>query len=138
MSADKDRAVSESYIKKLHEVAGTGKEVSVPLHTDERVLARVTDGIYRQPGSAIRELIANSYDADATIVSVSTDAPRFDTIRVSDDGSGMSADVLANLIRHIGGSPKRTTRAQELEMSDPNNPLLSRYKQRRMIGKIGI
>jgi len=116
----------------------SGKEVSTTLHTDERVLARVTDGIYRQPGSAIRELIANSYDADATIVSVSTDAPRFDSIRVSDDGSGMSAEVLANLIRHIGGSAKRTSRAQDMEMSDPDNPTLSRYKRRRLIGKIGI
>ena len=38
------------------------------LRTDERVIARVTDGIYRQPGSAIRELVSNAYDADATRV----------------------------------------------------------------------
>ena len=44
------------------------------LATDDRVLARITDGIYRQPGSALRELIANAYDADAENVYIQTDA----------------------------------------------------------------
>jgi hypothetical protein len=38
--------------------------IATTLRTDKRVLARVTDGIYRQPGSAIRELISNAYEAD--------------------------------------------------------------------------
>ena len=62
--------------------------VSTTLKTDERVIARVTDGIYRQPASAIRELISNAYDADATRVVVKTDAPRFSRISVEDDGHG--------------------------------------------------
>ena len=45
------------------------------LRTDERVLARVTDGIYRQPGSAIRELMSNAYDADAKRVVIRTRPP---------------------------------------------------------------
>ena len=79
------------------------------------MLARITDGIYRQPGSALRELIANAYDADANNVYIQTDAPRFSTIRVRDDGRGLSIEALANLIHHIGGSPKRTQEGIGLE-----------------------
>ena len=95
---------ADKYVKQLHEAARTGKSVKLSLDTDDRVLARVTDGIYRQPASAIRELIANAYDADAKHVVVLTDAPRYSEILVRDDGNGMSAEVLVNLIQHIGGS----------------------------------
>ena len=61
----------------------TGKLCKAVLSTDDRVLARITDGIYRQPGSALWELIANAYDADAQNVYVQTDAPRFSKISVS-------------------------------------------------------
>lgn len=60
----------------------TGKSTKTVLKTDERVLARVTDGIYRQPSSALRELIANAYDADAEEVVISTDPPRFSRISI--------------------------------------------------------
>ena len=58
----------------------TGKPVETPLTTNERVLARITEGIYRQPASALRELISNAYDADAKQVVILTDAPRFSTL----------------------------------------------------------
>ena len=47
------------------DIEGSSSEspVKTVLRTDERVLARVTDGIYRQPGSALRELVSNAYDA---------------------------------------------------------------------------
>src|SRR5947209_7380028 len=49
------------------------------------------------PGSAIRELISNAYDADATRVVIKTDAPRFERISVEDDGHGMEPEALAHL-----------------------------------------
>lgn len=123
-------------LKKLNEAVSNGTAIETQLETDERVLARVTDGIYRQPASALRELIANSYDADATIVSVSTDAPRFNTIKISDNGTGMSPKTLIHLIRHIGGSAKRTQVGHELGMS--GNDLNYSAGGRKYIGKIGI
>jgi hypothetical protein len=45
--------------------------VQTIVQTNEQVIARVTDGIYRQPASALRELISNAYDADATRVGIS-------------------------------------------------------------------
>lgn len=107
------------------------------LRTDERVLARVTDGIYRQPGSAIRELLSNAYDADATRVVIRTDRPRFRTITVEDDGIGMTPETLAHLLHHIGGSAKRSHEGADLGITSRGNPLTS-PGGRRLIGKIGI
>ena len=107
------------------------------LKTDERVLARVTDGIYRQPGSAIRELVSNAYDADAKQVVIKTDRPRFRTLSVEDDGIGMTPAVLARLLHHIGGSAKRSLEGSELGIASTADPMLS-PSGRRLIGKIGI
>lgn len=116
---------------------GTGNIVQTTLRTDERVIARVTDGIYRQPGSALRELISNAYDADATRVVIKTDAPRFERISVEDDGLGMGPEALAHLLLHIGGSAKRSEAGPGLGVTDSDDPMCS-PNGRRLIGKIGI
>lgn len=107
------------------------------LTTDQRVLARITDGIYREPAAALRELIFNAYDADAKNVWIQTDAPRFSEISVVDDGEGMNLDVLAYVVAHIGGSAKRTSIGSQLGLAQKKDPKLS-PGGRRMIGKIGI
>ena len=111
--------------------------VSTVLRTDERVLARVTDGIYRQPGSAIRELVSNAYDADAAQVVIKTDRPRFRALSVEDDGIGMTPATLAHLLHHIGGSAKRSLEGADLGITNRADPTLS-PSGRRLIGKIGI
>lgn len=116
---------------------GTQDVVQTVLKTDDRVIARVTDGIYRQPGSALRELISNAYDADATRVVIKTDAPRFDRISVEDDGHGMPPEVLAHLLLHIGGSAKRNDLGVSLGVTSSSDPMSSPLG-RRLIGKIGI
>ena len=87
------------------------------LETDELVLARITEGIYRQPSSALRELVSNAYDADATEVVILTDAPRFGQITVRDNGLGLSPEVLTQLVKHIGGSAKRSEIGKKLEIT---------------------
>ncbi len=111
--------------------------ISTTLRTDERVLARVTDGIYRQPGSALRELISNAYDADATRVVIKSDAPRFEKISIEDNGHGMSPEMLAHLLLHIGGSPKRSAIGKSLGVTSRKDAARS-PEGRRLIGKIGI
>lgn len=115
----------------------SGEPVKTTLKVDDRVLARVTDGIYRRPSSAFRELISNAYDADATEVVVQTDAPRFERIVVRDNGRGMSPESLADLVNHIGGSSKRTSKGKRLGTVSDADPALS-VGGRRLIGKIGI
>ena len=111
--------------------------VQTTLRTDDRVLARVTDGIYRQPGSALRELISNSYDADATRVVIKTDPPRFERLFIEDNGHGMTPETLAHLLLHIGGSAKRSEIGSTLGIAAASDPLRS-PNGRRLIGKIGI
>lgn len=115
----------------------SGEPVRTTLRVDDRVLARVTDGIYRRPSSAFRELISNAYDADATEVILQTDAPRFQRIVVRDNGRGMSPEALADLVTHIGGSSKRTAKGKRLGTVSETDPTLS-VGGRRLIGKIGI
>lgn len=115
----------------------SGEPVRTPLRVDDRVLARVTDGIYRRPSSAFRELISNAYDADATEVVLQTDAPRFQRVIVRDNGLGMSPEALADLVTHIGGSSKRTAKGKRLGTVNPADTKLS-LGGRRLIGKIGI
>lgn len=115
----------------------TRKPVDTPLSTDERVLARITDGIYRQPASALRELISNAYDADSTEVVILTDAPRFSEITVRDNGIGLSPEALEHMIRHIGGSPKHSREGKELGITSKSNENKS-PAGRQLIGKLGI
>ncbi len=136
MAKDKN-AREKELVESIKGKLRTGKVSEAVLETDERVLARITDGIYRQPSSALRELIANAYDADAENVYIQTDAPRFQQIRIWDDGDGFSVESLANLIYHIGGSPKRTPLGIKLGVADDEDSTLS-PKGRRLIGKIGI
>ncbi len=124
-------------VQKILLSEGASQVVQTKLQTDERVIARVTDGIYRQPGSAIRELISNAYDADATRVIVKTDAPRFEKISVEDNGHGMTPEVLAHLLKHIGGSAKRNKKGREMGLTDSNDSDLT-PNGRKIIGKIGI
>jgi Histidine kinase-, DNA gyrase B-, and HSP90-like ATPase len=107
------------------------------LETDELVLARITEGIYRQPASALRELVSNAYDADATEVVILTDAPRFGQITVRDNGRGLSPEVLTQLVKHIGVSAKRSEKGKELGVTSPANVNRSEGG-RQLIGKLGI
>jgi hypothetical protein len=123
--------------QKIYESKSSRDVVPALLKTDEKVISRVTDGIYRQPGSALRELVSNAYDADATRVVIKTDAPRFERITIEDNGHGMTPGALAHLIEHIGGSAKRSREGASLGVTSEDNVNYS-PKGRRLIGKIGI
>lgn len=121
----------------LAEASNDGQVVKTSLTPSNRVIARVTDGIYRQPASALRELISNAWDADAKNVTILTDAPRFSRIYVRDDGLGMSHETLTRLLKSIGGSAKRQEVGQELGVTHAEDPDLT-PGGRKIIGKIGI
>ncbi|MBF0505923.1 MAG: ATP-binding protein [Nitrospirae bacterium] len=117
--------------------ASDNKVVEGKLATSERVLNRVTDGIYRQPSSALRELISNAYDADATLVEIQTDPPRFEQIIVRDNGNGLTPEALSYLIHSIGGSSKRTSDGSGMGVCSTTDKFRS-PGGRKLIGKIGI
>ena len=117
--------------------ADTHQPVRTTLATSERIIARVTDGIYREPWAAFRELVANAYDADASYVVIETGQPEFERVTVRDDGIGMSPKTLAYVLNNIGGSSKRTAEGAELEIVQRDAHDLS-PGGRKLIGKIGI
>jgi Histidine kinase-, DNA gyrase B-, and HSP90-like ATPase len=129
--------IENQLLEELQKKRGTKEVTRTKLRTNEKVIARITDGIYRQPSSALRELLANAFDADATTVFVDTDMPRFSRIVIRDDGIGIGLKTLAYLLQNIGGSAKRTEKGKQLELVDSSDSLLS-PSGRRLIGKIGI
>lgn len=92
----------------------------------QKIIADISSGLYRSPAAAIKELVSNAYDADATQVEINTDPPKFRTLTVSDNGEGMSVDKFLDVMEHIGGSRKRL----------PSNT--SAVLKRPLIGRIGI
>lgn len=129
----------EKLLQQVQSARASGEVVAATVTTDERVFARITDGIYREPASALRELIANAYDADATEVRISTDAPRFSQIVVRDNGHGLTEQALVHVICHIGGSLKRSKKGggKEYNVAKASDPTLS-PGGRKLIGKLGI
>jgi hypothetical protein len=122
---------------KISKAFGSDKAITEPLHTSERVIARITDGIYRQPSSALRELISNAYDADAKEVVILTDAPRFSRITIRDNGHGLTPEALEHMVQNIGGSAKRRLEGAETGDTDKTDPSKS-PGGRTLIGKMGI
>ena len=127
----------EQLASDIRESANRRHPIETTLSTSERIIARVTDGIYREPWAAFRELVANAYDADASYVVIETGQPEFDRMTVRDDGIGMSPMTLAYVLKSIGGSSKRTPAGAELNTVRGGSPELS-PGGRPLIGKIGI
>ena len=122
--SERDDAIAQ-LTAEISEKLGSGEAVKSTLATSERIIARVTDGIYREPWAAFRELIANAYDADATRVIVETGAPDFRQIIVRDNGNGMTPEAVVYLIKSIGGSSKRTTGGAQYNTVSSTNIELS-------------
>lgn len=79
------------------------------IRVHERALAHLSRGLYRSPASALRELVSNAWDANATRVEINTNYPKFYQLSIQDDGDGFTADDFENLMSGgIGNSQKRT------------------------------
>lgn len=97
-----------------------------PIDVAASVIADISAGIYRSPAGALKELISNSFDADARSVRLSTGAPHFNTFTCTDDGVGFTPEKFKTVMGLIGGSSKRD--------SGEVSPIF----KRPLIGRIGI
>jgi hypothetical protein len=89
-----------------------------------RIVDYLSSGLYETPAACLKELVNNSYDADAHHVEVFV-KPDADRIIIEDDGVGMSKDEFVRHFERISESHKR----DESSVTPSGRPV---------IGKIGI
>lgn len=83
-----------------------GKEQIVHMKVAAQIVQHLSKGIYSNPANCIKELINNSFDADASKVVIRA-KPEFDTFSITDDGEGMDYKDFNNKFLWISRSDKR-------------------------------
>lgn len=97
-----------------------------PIKVNAKTLAHISSGLYRSTSGALKELVSNSFDANATKVSITTNAPSFNVFTCSDNGMGITEDQFEQLMDGgIGFSLKR-------------KKVVESAFGRPMIGRLGI
>ena len=100
---------------------------TLPFTVDAELLRELGERLVGKPHIALAELIKNSYDADATRVTVKF-FPDENYIEVSDDGHGMTFDEFRDFWMRIGTTHKRTKQSKRLGTTT------NRFKRRWSIG----
>jgi Histidine kinase-, DNA gyrase B-, and HSP90-like ATPase len=90
-----------------------------------RIVDFLSSGLYNSPAACLKELINNSYDADASFVRVFV-KPEADSIIIEDDGSGLTKSAFISHFSRVSESAKR-------DSGDVTEKL-----RRKKIGLIGI
>ncbi len=81
------------------------------LSVDKSIVLLLSASTYESFPRALRELVSNAYDADATTVKIDI-LERKKTILITDDGSGMTSDEFDFFLR-IAGQKRAPSRATE-------------------------
>ncbi|MEW6085348.1 MAG: ATP-binding protein [Chloroflexota bacterium] len=97
----------------------------------EKALAHLSRGLYRSPASALRELVSNSWDANATEVRIGTNYPLFYQLSVADNGDGFTRKEFEKI---MGGGIGNSTKRSETEKLKYGRPVIGRLG----IGMLGI
>lgn len=102
------------------------QEPELKLSFDPRTIEHLGFKMYSRLPNAVAELVANSYDADATHVDVVVDTSGTQSVLVKDDGHGMSPADLADKYLRIG----RNRRVDDSGFSES--------RRRRVAGRKGL
>jgi len=97
----------------------------------QKALAHLSRGLYRSPASALKELISNAWDANATWVRVNTGYPTFLQLSVQDNGKGFSREEFERL---MGGGIGNSGKQPQESTLDYGRPTIGRLG----IGMLGI
>ncbi|HVU24559.1 MAG TPA: ATP-binding protein [Opitutus sp.] len=96
-----------------------------PVKLAAKVIGHISQGMYRTPAGAIKELISNAYDAGATYAKIHTGFPTFSEFTCEDDGAGISVKEFERLMNGgIGASLKQTK--DEDRFGRNNRPIVGR------------
>jgi hypothetical protein len=77
---------------------------------ETRLIDHIGLAMYSGVAKAICELVANGYDADATVVKISLPEPILETsvITIEDNGTGMDRTEIVSSYMHLGGAGRRS------------------------------
>lgn len=102
----------------------TERTVKGEIKVASRIIDYLSSGLYKSPAACIKELINNSYDADASKVEIFI-KPDADRIIIEDNGCGISDEEFKKHFNNVSESRKRDTTG-------------TTRSGRPKIGKIGI
>src|SRR5215212_5311184 len=97
----------------------------------EKALAHLSRGLYRSPASALRELVSNAWDANASEVRIGTNYPLFYQLSVVDNGDGFTRKDFEQI---MGGGIGNSAKRSETEKIKNDRPIIGRLG----IGMLGI
>ena len=86
---------------------------TLPFTIDAELLRELGERLVGKPHIALAELVKNSYDADATGVTIKF-SPNEDSIEIVDNGHGMTFDEFKNFWMRIGTIHKKQKRSRNL------------------------
>lgn len=101
------------------------------MSVDLSVLESLGINLYSNAAAVLSELVANAYDADATLVSIRWKTARSERIVVRDDGIGMSARELNERFLRVGYKKREAEGAHSKRFRRP-------YMGRKGIGKLSV
>lgn len=99
-----------------------------PINVSLRIISDLSQGLYRSPADALKELVSNAYDADSEIVDINFKKD-FSLLTIRDQGEGMTINEFIQAMETIGSSPKRSIDTERKEETQSG---------RKIIGRIGI
>lgn len=111
-----------------------------PFRFSKDILLRLGEELNPSPDQSILELVKNSYDADArkcVVELINTDLPG-GTIKIADDGDGLTGDDIVNGWLVVGKSTKSLTRRTRLYRIPSGNKGLGRLSALRMGSKVSL
>lgn len=100
-----------------------GRQKVGAIKVGSEILVHLGQGIYSTPANAIKELISNAYDADATRVTIRA-KPDMDNVVVMDDGEGMNEEVFEQHFAIVAKSFRRTGGLYTLQL---RRPIIGRF-----------
>ena len=86
---------------------------TLPFTIDAELLRELGERLVGKPHVALAELVKNSYDADATEVTINF-IPDENSIKIIDNGHGMTFDEFKNFWMRIGTTHKREKQSKKL------------------------
>lgn len=135
---DAGQSVDADQAAELHEAVASPSDVGEPTDTiviaiDYAIIQHFSQHLYGSPNKAVEELVANGFDALASMVDVWVPGPQVaDSVLVWDDGQSMGVDGLKSLWE-IARSPKSRIPNRQVTGTIDGHKIT-----RDMIGKFGI